>query len=165
MHLTDEQIMDQALGDVDEEAMAHIAVCAHCSAEFEAYRNTLKTVRDNLPSPPEGYADRLWAALEPRLTPRRPPRPLTPLLAAAATLVVACIAGLFAWRYTQTPPAGPPKLEANNHQHRQPDVPPTAEEELIIAGTDPDQLAAIARISYPPTVRIPAINDPGLSAS
>jgi len=163
MHLTDEQIIDQALGDEDAGATAHFAVCAYCREEFEAYRDTLTTVRDNLPSPPAGYAERLWAAIEPRLAPRRPPRRRLTLLATAATVAVVCIAGLFAWRYTQTP--NPPKLEAHTPRHRPPDVPAAADEQRILASKDPEGLTALARSSKSRKVRIHAIRILGLSGS
>ena len=74
MHLTDEQIIEYALGVSLGEPVRgaeHIAACAECRSEVEAYVWTLETVRDNLPQPPKGYAERLWAAIEPRLKPRR----------------------------------------------------------------------------------------------
>ena len=152
--------MDQALGDEDAGAMAHIAGCAHCRDDFEAYRDTMTTVRDNLPSPPVGYADRMWALIEPRLTPRRPPRWRVAMLATAAT--VACIAGLYAWRYTRPmSPSSPTKLEA---LHRL-DAPASPEEQRILAGRDESQVLALLRSSMSRKMRIAAIRILALSGT
>jgi len=54
MHLTDEQIIDLALGDRGLKGLAHVIACAECRAEVEAYVRTLKTVRGSLAGNPPG---------------------------------------------------------------------------------------------------------------
>ena len=147
MHLTNEQIIDQALGDRDAEAMAHIDACALCRDEYQSYCDTLALVRDHLPKPPEGYADMIWSRIEPHLIPPRSwwwRRRRMALIRIAATLAVACIAALLAWRAGHTPAALPPAPSA---------------EELRKSGVE--RLAATARTAPSPEARIAAIRTLG----
>jgi hypothetical protein len=166
MHLTDEQIIDQALGDHDAEAMAHIEACEQCRDEYEIYRDSFALVRDHLPEPPEGHFEKIWSRVEPRMRAHARRQRRMTLVRIAAAVAVACIAGLLAWRSTRTTtPPGLPALEAHTPRHRPPDVPATPDEQRILASSDQESLAALARSSKSRKVRIRAIGILGLSGN
>src|SRR5215467_9162041 len=101
MHLTQEQLIDYVFGDEVPDARVHLAACEECRAEEASFRRVLLAV-DNLPGPPEGYAAEMLEKVWPRLTPQQPARRFPPMLAAAAAIAAACIAGLLAWRTVET---------------------------------------------------------------
>ena len=105
MHLTKEEIIDYVMGDDVPQAAEHLARCGECHDEEESYRAVLKAV-DDLPGPPEGFADKVWDAIRWRLEPRAPRRRFTPLRATAATLAILCLAALVVWLLRK--PAGDP---------------------------------------------------------
>src|SRR5215470_12882654 len=106
MHLTQEQLIDFIFGDEVPDARVHLAACEECRAEEASFRGVLLAV-DNLPGPPEGYAARMLEKVRPRLTPRHRVRRFPPMLAVAAAIAAACLAGLLAWRTHETRPPAP----------------------------------------------------------
>jgi hypothetical protein len=106
MHLTKEQVIDYVFGDEIPDARVHLASCAECRAEEASFRRVLLAV-DNLPGPPEGYADRMLEKVRPQLTPRQRARRFPPMLAVAAAIAVACLAAFLGWRMFETRPRAP----------------------------------------------------------
>src|SRR5215470_8401458 len=104
MHANEEEIIDSMFGDAGAEVTAHVAGCAKCQSEVEEFRRVFRLVYDDVPEMPEGYLDEAWSRLRPTLTPR--PRPFwrrPRLLAVAAAIIVAVIAGLLTWSRERPP--------------------------------------------------------------
>ena len=105
MHLTEEEIIDYVvMGEATAAGRTHVASCAPCREETDTLREILELTRD-LPPPPEGWFDEIWAKVEPQLTPRHSRRRRVRVLRIAAMVVIACIAAPLFWRVGHPPAA------------------------------------------------------------
>ena len=138
-HLTDEQLIDTALGDEIPGAAMHLRGCAECEAEVQIYRDVMAVTLD-LPEPPPGFFDEVWDNVRHRLPRRRRRRRIVPILAAVAAAVIAVIAGLTVWRAAKTPPAGPtrpPEAHVAPPAKKGPPAPVGLQEEVQVKARAP----------------------------
>ena len=167
MHLTNEQIIEQALGDEIPGAAAHVMACAECEAEVQAYRDVWALTRE-VPGPPPGYADKMWERIQWRLGPPPRRRRWPTILAIAASVMLAVVAGVLIWRERHVPAERmmtapqaqtPPKVR----QHMSITVTPADDPEtkkrmaIVDATTNPHKLAELARHDPALAVRLEAI--------
>ena len=136
-------LVDEALGADARTALdAHLAGCAECRRELEAFRHTVALVRGIEPArAPAGFVDRVLAATRPEPWPRRLARrlflpwPVKLPLEAAALIIVGVLAVWLFQRMpeqqqmvrTEAPPAGTFRQESPP-QAPPARVPPTARE-------------------------------------
>ena len=67
-HLSDEQIVQFALGMAGDEEARHVQGCNFCSAEAESYRRTLAHLgRWSAPERPRDYGSEVWRKLRPQV--------------------------------------------------------------------------------------------------
>ena len=115
----DELVLYQYGENPDRTAIeVHLAECADCREHYEALVRVLDAVTiapGAVPEPDEGFEARMWARIEPGLTPRRSawlewlrPQRLA-LVGAVASLVVAAFVAGRLWKGPETEPALAPQ--------------------------------------------------------
>jgi hypothetical protein len=106
-HLTEEEQLLSWYGELaDPDLIAHSRDCAQCREERERLRKFFAAIEDEeLPSPADGYENRLWQRLQWQIdAPRERQRSWWKTAAAAAALLaVGYLAGRVADRPTQSP--------------------------------------------------------------
>jgi len=132
MHLTDEEMMEQAYGESENTTAVerHLAACRECANNFaELQRDLAALDRVEAPARGLGYGERMWASIAPLLPMYRSEkrrwwnsgliRGLS--LAAACALLVACAfyAGRV-WEQKKQPPVA--NVQPKNPQTKQPIV-------------------------------------------
>ena len=146
MHLTEEQIIDHATGDVDPKNAAHVAACPECRREVDELREVMEATRDDVPPMPEGLFEEAWARAVPLFEPRPKPVPWwrrPAFLAIAASLAVTILAAFVVWRVLHPSVATPGPIEQ-----------PVAESR---SAPDRETLFATARTATSPDARGQAI--------
>jgi len=121
-HMTEEELVDYRDGEANgrEASAAHLQECAECRAELERIEAVFAALDAMpVPDPEEGYGQRVWQQIAPRLPEKRPswwaratqgfavggwfaPGRLATVGAVAALVIVAFLAGR-GWR--RVPPA------------------------------------------------------------